>query len=521
MRPGFKVKMSLGLRFGLLAAFYIVILAFFGFVAYESLESLRVNGPLYKRIAQGKDLVADILPPPEYAIEAHLVSLQLLGAESKEAQGSLVQRLSALKSEYERRHEFWSGELAAGPLKSALLEESYRPGSEFFRLIEESLVPYVKQGRKEEASALAYGPLLKAYEEHRAAIDRAVALANERIANDEKQAAASIKSRFILLLSIGLFGALLSAVSAWSVARSASRQLSAARSLSGSSESVLSVSDMISTASQSLAQGASEQAAAIEETSASVQEISARIEESSSKAAKVKELAGAARLSAEKGAESMRRMVLAIDEMKSSGDATAKIVKTIDEIAFQTNLLALNAAVEAARAGDSGKGFAVVAEEVRSLARRSSEAAKDTAALIEESMKSTSAGVSISKEAEAELASIRTCALELDSLVAEMARSSAEEAKGIAGIGVAISEIERATQQNAASAEESAGAVQELKAQASELKEVADKLLALAGGADSTPARDSASRSASGPFSGDGALKAWPSSEATRLPQTV
>jgi methyl-accepting chemotaxis protein len=170
----------------------------------------------------------------------------------------------------------------------------------------------------------------------------------------------------------------------------------------------------------------------------------------------------------------MERLDGAIGEIKKSSDATAKILKTIEEIAFQTNLLALNAAVEAARAGEAGRGFAVVAEEVRGLAKRSSEAAKSTAELIAASASSTSAGVEISKETAKDLLEITDKAQQLDGLLAQIAVSSAEEAKGVSHISAAVADIERATQLNAASAEEASSAGEELNGQAQELKEVVD-----------------------------------------------
>ncbi len=152
-------------------------------------------------------------------------------------------------------------------------------------------------------------------------------------------------------------------------------------------------SGQISSGSQSLSQSSSEQASALEEISSSLQ-----TKQNTSNAQEARRLSEAARTSTLKGVDSMQRLSAAMDQIKASSDSTAKIVKTIDEIAFQTNLLALNAAVEAARAGDAGKGFAVVAEEVRNLAMRSAEAAKNTSTLIEESVHKAEGGVSINQE---------------------------------------------------------------------------------------------------------------------------
>ncbi|HWD20165.1 MAG TPA: methyl-accepting chemotaxis protein [Verrucomicrobiae bacterium] len=242
---------------------------------------------------------------------------------------------------------------------------------------------------------------------------------------------------------------------------------------------------------QTLAAGASEQAASLEETSSSLEEMSSMTRRNSESARKANDLAKEARAAADKGAADMEVMSTAMQAIKVSSDDIAKIIKTIDEIAFQTNILALNAAVEAARAGDSGMGFAVVADEVRSLAQRSAQAARETTAKIEDAIVKTAQGVEISAKATRAFAEIVAKVRQVDDLVAEVAHASQEQTQGIAQINQAVGEMDKVTQGNAATAEEGAGAAQELNAQAESMKGSVQELLALVGHQESAhPSED-------------------------------
>jgi len=253
--------------------------------------------------------------------------------------------------------------------------------------------------------------------------------------------------------------------------------------LDSGSQQVSAASAQVAQSSQSMAEGASEQASSLEEVSSSLEEMASMTRQNADNAKQADAMAAQARDAVQKGSAVMARMSQAIGKIKESSDQTAKIVKTIDEIAFQTNLLALNAAVEAARAGEAGKGFAVVAEEVRNLAQRSAEAAKNTAALIEGSQKNADQGVAVSSEVEGILKQVGTSVQQVAQLIGEVTAASQEQAQGIDQINTAVAQMDKVTQSNAANAEESASASEELSAQARELSDMVNVLVAVVEGA--------------------------------------
>jgi len=239
---------------------------------------------------------------------------------------------------------------------------------------------------------------------------------------------------------------------------------------------------LVASSSQALAEGSSSQAASLEETSASLEELNAMTKRNAESAQQAKQAATQARASADAGAEHMKAMATAMSTIKASSDDIAKIIKTIDEIAFQTNILALNAAVEAARAGEAGMGFAVVAEEVRALAQRSAKAAKETATKIEDSVAKSQQGAQISGEVAQSFETIQQQIRQLDTLVGEIALASQEQTQGISQVTTAVTQMDSITQANAASAEETAAASHELNTQSSVLSEAVGSLHSLLGG---------------------------------------
>ena len=291
-------------------------------------------------------------------------------------------------------------------------------------------------------------------------------------------------------LCIGLgIATLIGLLMAFFITRSITKPINAViGGLTLGAEQVESASTQVSASSQSMAEGASQQASSLEETSASLEEMASMTRQNAEGANQATAMATEAKNSAERGREAMTRMSGAIQAIKKSSDETAKIIKTIDEIAFQTNLLALNAAVEAARAGDAGKGFAVVAEEVRNLAQRSAEAAKNTASLIEGAQKNADNGVAVSTEVAQILNEIAGAAQKVAQLASDVSAATNEQAQGIDQVNKAVSEMDKVTQANAANSEEAASAGEELSAQSRELNEMVNSLVAIVGGVNASGA---------------------------------
>ncbi|MCL2163367.1 MAG: methyl-accepting chemotaxis protein [Oscillospiraceae bacterium] len=223
---------------------------------------------------------------------------------------------------------------------------------------------------------------------------------------------------------------------------------------------------------QSLAQGSTEQAASIEELSSSITEIAEKTKTNAGTAEITSKLSASIKESAEKGSRQMDEMITAVKDINDASNSISKIIKTIDDIAFQTNILALNAAVEAARAGQHGKGFAVVAEEVRNLASKSAEAAKDTGNMIQDSMEKAGLGARIAGETASSLSEIVIGINESSKLVAEIAIASEQQSQGISQINIGIDQVAQVIQQNSATAEESAAASEEMSGQSDMLQQL-------------------------------------------------
>jgi methyl-accepting chemotaxis protein len=337
--------------------------------------------------------------------------------------------------------------------------------------------------RASDATAVLVNELRGPQRELIECIGELIQFQKDKMKNTADEANRTYSRNLTFMVSLSIIAITMSLLASFFISRDITGSLMRiSAGLGESAEQVASASGQIASASQSLAEGASEQAAAIEETSSSMEEMSSMIKQNAGNANEANTLMGEAKQMVGTANETMASLTESMWEISKASEETAKIVKTIDEIAFQTNLLALNAAVEAARAGEAGAGFAVVADEVRNLAMRAAEAAKNTANLIEDTVRRVKDGSHLVARTNDAFSDVAGSATKVAQLVGEIAAASAEQSRGIDQISKAVVEMDKVVQQNAGNAEETASASEEMNAQALELKHVVEKLVAMVSG---------------------------------------
>lgn len=446
------MTLTIGSRFKFTMAVLCTLLVVVGGIAWKNLRTIEGDAmSLNNEVMPGVTYSARIgAYNAQYFIVLQQLSQDLdfeVRAAAKKELADLDRRISAVLKQYEANIVLPEDRAIYTGLLSSL-------GA--YRVVREKYIVLTDAGKLVSASDLLGSDVVPAYLKCKVQVDALFAFnsSNGSALSTGISGHTDQTRSVVVWVTVAALGAAI--VLSTLITRSVERALTRVSDvLVGGAKQTTSAANQVSAASQGLAAGASQQAASLEETSASIEEITGMTRSNASAAAQAKTLANETRGAADSGVESMGELRKAMDAIKESSGSIAKIVRTIDEIAFQTNILALNAAVEAARAGEAGAGFAVVADEVRSLAQRSAQSARETASKIEESVTRSERGVSISAKVAKDFGEIVAKARRVDELVGEIAHSSNEQSEAIAHLGGAITKMDQVTQGNAAAAEES------------------------------------------------------------------
>ncbi|MCY0153358.1 methyl-accepting chemotaxis protein [Hoeflea alexandrii] len=553
-------------------------------------EDLKVNGPVYQEIVNGKDLIADILPPPLYVVESYMLANEMIAHEEVVEKNST--KIRSLNGLYEERRTFWQQSDLEPSLNGKLQDDVLVKGDAYWTAMNDQFLPTVLSGDR-EAARLVLDELYRTFHIHDEAVNELVTSASTFLEKAEADARAedALFSNLTLIASIvsvalflgglilfrwravvpltdmtGYMGKLAAGdysdevphagrkdeigEMAQSVAyfRQAAMERKEARSqsekeqaeikrleqeaaerqaaedaervrviealttglenlssgnlayrinatfapayeklrtefnsavgslsetiddISSTTEAVRLASSEIGSASDDLSRRTEQQAASLEETAAALDQITSTVKSSSQRAEEASDMVGTAKAGAEKSGAVVKNAISAMERIEESSKQISQIISVIDDIAFQTNLLALNAGVEAARAGEAGKGFAVVAQEVRELAGRSANAAKEIKTLIETSSTQVGNGVTLVNQTGTALGEIEGQVSKINDLIQSIVTGAREQSTALAEINSAINQMDQTTQQNAAMVEETNAATQGLSGEAVKLE---------------------------------------------------
>jgi methyl-accepting chemotaxis protein len=493
-------KLFIKTKLIVLIAISILGLIVFSILSYNTIERLKINGKLYNKIIEGKDIVADILPPPEYIIESYLTILEMVNSNSDNELNNKIQYFKNLEKDYYFRHEYWLNLLETGDIKNNLVNYSFMPAEKFYKMVDGKLIPLLKNKDKNSAIILINNEIKPLYLEHRKFIDKVVILSNKQNTKIEIEAKSLIHNSYLMLILLFLIILIINTIFSYYIIISITKPLKqgvdfakqiaggnlvsefnftnedeigqlaksliemakqlnlVVTSVANNSLLIAKASEQFSFESQQMSHGASEQASSIEEISSSMEEMVSGIQQNTDNARQSESISEFSHAGIVNLANQTKRIV-------ESNRVVSDKIKVINDIALQTNILALNAAVEAARAGEQGRGFAIVASEVRKLAERSKLAADEIIHLTNENLLLTE---ETGNRMDVILPKIKNAT----NLVKEITASSIEQNNGAEQINNAIQQLNNITQQNVSSSEKLAVSAEQLASHARQLNDV-------------------------------------------------
>lgn len=467
MKTVLPKKLTVPAKLYLLTGVFSVGFLIYGAWSWSTLNVAKVNGHYYRQIVQTKDLIADILPPPNYIIESYMMALHMADEVDENADAATMQgyvdRCGQLQAEFDERHKLWIAELPDGDMKRIKTEDCYEPAVRFYDILNSRFIPACLAGDVKSAKVLSRGELRDHYETHRTAINKVVAMANARCADvtDEyasvvgRRSAYSVGFVFLILGGCGTFG--------WWTARQVVIPLAAsAQSLQAvACRDLREISEQMRQNASSTTDQATMAKESAESVSDNVQSLATAVQQFDSS---IKEISGNttnAVTVAQTAVEAAGQTTETITKLGESSSEIGSVIKVINSIAEQTNLLALNATIEAARAGEAGKGFAVVANEVKELAKQTSTATEDIIGHIDAIQADTEQAVAaishvsgIIRDINESQNAIASAVEEQSAMTGEISRSIVEVSNGSESIARNITHVADAAASTMAGTEE-------------------------------------------------------------------
>lgn len=493
-----KKVMSIRSKLMIQAAGVLLGIGALTYVSISTVNQVKITGPLYAQIVQGKDLLADILPPPAYILESYLVVNRMVADTDPSAIEKYAKNLVDLRAAYNDRIGVWTKDLENGEMKNTLVNKSQAPAQAFYDICDKQFLPAMRAGKRDQAREILETALRPKYEEHRAAIDEVVSAETTTAADHEKHAVAVLNQQMTLLMGIagivGLIGGLTSLLIGKTVMTRVPKLLTFAENMAAGDLTVRlnfrttdefgRLGDALDSGIASMSQVVGDVARSSTEVAGAATQIAAAAEEMSASVGEVARQAGAAAESAGRSGEmavsggevvsktvvEMKQISQAVNTTAESiaqlgkrGDEIGKVISVINDIADQTNLLALNAAIEAARAGEHGRGFAVVADEVRKLAERTTRATEEVSSSIKAIQEETKVAVDRMNQGTEQVKGGVGLAEQAGQNLGEIVEGANQVASLITSISAASEEAGAATTQSAQAAQELSNKAENLR----------------------------------------------------------